>query len=64
MTVLIVALAAALLISIIGFGLVKFSRDLRSTDRATLGHCIYCGYDLRGNRSGICPECGEPLQPN
>ena len=26
------------------------------------GHpvCQNCGYDLRGNTSGVCPECGEP----
>jgi len=23
--------------------------------------CIACGYDLRGNVSGVCPECGEPM---
>lgn len=23
------------------------------------GCCIECGYDLTGNRSGRCPECGE-----
>lgn len=22
------------------------------------GHCIKCGYDLRGSPSGPCPECG------
>ena len=22
--------------------------------------CLTCGYDLRGNVSGICPECGTP----
>jgi hypothetical protein len=22
--------------------------------------CIECGYDLTGNISGVCPECGEP----
>lgn len=21
-----------------------------------------CGYDLTGNVSGVCPECGEPIQ--
>ena len=25
------------------------------------GGCPICGYDLRGNVSGICPECGTPL---
>jgi len=24
------------------------------------GHCRSCGYDLRGNTSGTCPECGTP----
>jgi predicted Zn-ribbon and HTH transcriptional regulator len=23
--------------------------------------CIKCGYDLRGNVSGICPECGTEM---
>ncbi len=23
------------------------------------GHCQTCGYDLTGNTSGVCPECGE-----
>src|SRR5262249_24342547 len=25
------------------------------------GHCKYCGYDLRKNVSGRCPECGKPI---
>lgn len=25
------------------------------------GHCMRCRYDLTGNTSGICPECGEPI---
>ena len=23
--------------------------------------CIKCGYDLTGNVSGVCPECGERI---
>ncbi|UCG17088.1 MAG: hypothetical protein JSV19_03465 [Phycisphaerales bacterium] len=23
--------------------------------------CRRCGYDLTGNVSGVCPECGEPV---
>jgi hypothetical protein len=26
------------------------------------GHCQECGYDLTGNVSGVCPECGKPIQ--
>jgi len=25
------------------------------------GHCQRCGYDLRGNVSGLCPECGSNI---
>ncbi len=24
--------------------------------------CKHCGYNLTGNVSGICPECGKPVQ--
>ena len=26
------------------------------------GQCVGCGYDLTGNVSGVCPECGQPQQ--
>ncbi len=26
------------------------------------GHCRECGYDLTGNVSGVCPECGVEVQ--
>ena len=35
------------------------ARRLRRRRRA-LGLCPGCGYDLTGNVSGVCPECGEP----
>lgn len=25
--------------------------------------CARCGYDLRGNLSGMCPECGQLIEP-
>jgi predicted Zn-ribbon and HTH transcriptional regulator len=25
--------------------------------------CSKCGYDLKANISGVCPECGTPTQP-
>ena len=29
-------------------------------DRLKRGCCLKCGYNLRGNASHICPECGTP----
>jgi len=26
-------------------------------------HCQSCGYDLMGNESGVCPECGREIEP-
>ena len=26
------------------------------------GHCQSCGYDLTGNVSGVCPECGTEIE--
>ncbi|HPF37816.1 MAG TPA: hypothetical protein P5081_10725 [Phycisphaerae bacterium] len=26
-----------------------------------LGKCVHCDYDLKGNASGTCPECGEAI---
>jgi hypothetical protein len=26
---------------------------------SSAGPCPRCGYDLRGNESGVCPECGR-----
>lgn len=35
----------------------------RAKDRRLMrGCCAACGYDLRGNTSGVCPECGEPAR--
>ena len=29
-------------------------------NRRPPGHCASCGYNLTGNVSGVCPECGGP----
>jgi hypothetical protein len=31
---------------------------LRLFKRSKKGHCSECGYDLRGNVTGVCSECG------
>jgi hypothetical protein len=35
-------------------------RRWRSARLRNVGLCRVCGYDLRGNVSGVCPECGAP----
>jgi Na+/melibiose symporter-like transporter len=47
--------------------LLAFRKTIRRTLwRLLLDHgipcCTSCGYDLTGNESGICPECGEPVE--
>jgi hypothetical protein len=32
--------------------------------RRKAGSCRRCGYNLTGNTSGVCPECGTPVPPN
>jgi len=34
-------------------------RPLRRRRRRRRGLCVTCGYDLKGNVTGTCPECGE-----
>jgi len=33
-------------------------RRLRLSQRLQFGCCPNCGYNLTGNTSGVCPECG------
>ncbi len=55
------------ILSLIGFGIAIWltRRDIRRRLRAQLTKkgipvCIPCGYDLTGNVTGRCPECGTP----
>lgn len=34
---------------------------VRRAVRRRRGACLQCGYNLTGNTSGVCPECGEPI---
>ena len=36
---------------------------LRRHRRRRKGLCLKCGYDLTGNESGTCPECGSEVEP-
>ena len=35
---------------------------LRARHRRREGRCMTCGYDLTGNESGVCPECGTAVE--
>ena len=39
------------------------SRLLRPRRYRNRGWCAACGYDLTGNESGVCPECGSAMAP-
>ena len=39
-------------------------RSLRSWLRRRASLCTKCAYDLTGNLSGVCPECGKPIVVN
>ena len=41
--------------------LVKFLRAYQVSHRIKQGCCTACGYDLAGNVSGVCPECGTAV---
>src|SRR5262249_6696177 len=37
----------------------RYARKMeRRRQRIDAGQCVKCSYDLSGNVSGICPECG------
>ncbi len=43
------------------FGRHKYRRFLRERlNEMGVMTCMKCGYDLTGNESGVCPECGSP----
>ena len=41
-----------------------YPRLTRRRWRRKHGLCVSCGYDLTGNVSGRCPECGETTEAN
>jgi hypothetical protein len=41
--------------------LAYLERRARQRHRSASGCCIRCGYNLTGNVSGVCPECGERI---
>jgi hypothetical protein len=54
---LIVPLGLFCIVAIIVRGIVQRARARREQE----GLCESCGYNLTGNTSGVCPECGTPV---
>jgi hypothetical protein len=54
--VVILAVYAAVLVTNVHKGM----REETWKVRRQSGECLNCGYKLRGNLSGVCPECGTP----
>ncbi len=42
--------------------IVRWYRSWRYRSRIRAGLCLACGYDLTGNTSGACPECGSVVR--
>ena len=55
-----IAMAITTLLAI--YPTIAFIRGpLRRYRRRKKGLCVSCGYDLTGNVSGVCPECGTDI---
>jgi hypothetical protein len=50
-------IALSLALSAVGAWLFRFAGRRVTT---IMGYCAACDYDLTGNTSGVCPECGTP----
>lgn len=64
------SLVMIFMLNLIGFGFAMWytRRDIRRRLRIQLVKkgipiCIPCGYNLTGNESGKCPECGTEIKP-
>ncbi len=43
-------------------GMSRWFTRVRAIERQAQNRCQGCGYDLTGNVSGVCPECGTAVQ--
>ena len=60
MTIVIIPMYALLAVfSVLPF--LRVAAQIRRRRRAARGECGNCGYNLTGNTSGVCPECGKPI---
>ena len=57
----VVGLPAYALCAILGIAIAENAERVKR--RRAMGICVGCGYDLTGNVSGVCPECGRAATP-
>lgn len=55
------AICALSLVVLVFLCVVLIRRLTRGSRRRALGLCPRCAYNLTGNSSGRCPECGRAL---
>ncbi len=47
---------------LVGAAILYGGPAVRRRMRHRRGLCAKCGYNLTGNVSGVCPECGTPIE--
>jgi len=57
--VVVAMIACAVIVWLVRRSIMKSLR--RELNRRGWPTCIPCGYDLTGNESGVCPECGAAV---
>lgn len=64
-TILIISYIVPILLAVVCSSypiIVLFRGPLRRHRRRRHGMCLKCGYNLTGNESGVCPECGTTIK--
>jgi hypothetical protein len=56
-----IAALALIVLAILLFGRLYLRHHRETQRRYREGRCLNCGYDLRANPQGRCPECGRFL---
>ena len=59
MTGIFLGLPVGLVLFVIGLALIRWVLFMEKYPPHVQGKCIDCGYDLTGNKTGNCPECGK-----
>lgn len=53
----------AVLLAVLPAFIIRGEYQRWRSQRASVHPCPHCYYDLTGNQSGVCPECGSAITP-